>query len=54
MLHTFDMYNIYVVLDTFDNYNIYVVLDIFTIKYNMYNICKPRSAQADSRLCPIY
>jgi hypothetical protein len=36
VLHTFDMYNIYVVLDTFGIYNIYVVLDIFTIKYNMY------------------
>jgi hypothetical protein len=40
------MYNIYVVLDTFDIYNIYVVLETFTIKYNMYNICKPRSVQA--------
>jgi hypothetical protein len=37
VLHTFDMYNIYVVLDTVDIYNIYVVLDTFTIKYNMYN-----------------
>jgi hypothetical protein len=49
---------LYIVLYTFDINNIYLVLDTFTIKtikYDMYNIYRPRSVQAlQSRLCPSY
>jgi hypothetical protein len=37
VLHTFNVYNIYVVLDTFDIYNIYVVRHIYNkIQYVQY------------------